>query len=539
MKNQNSLLYLGLAMIMILATTISSQAQFISSITYPDTTKAKMKNSMHQWSQTIDPADFKNHVYTLASDEYGGRELGTEGNAMAAKYLVEQFQRMGLPPLKGSNSYEQEVDFSWIYWDDISMHIHGKKYKQLWDFIAFQDKNVGGEINTNEVTFLGYGIEDENYNDYKKAKVNDKVILIYNGEPKNEKGESRITGSQELSSWSSDVNKKLEAAKKHGVRHVLIVADNIQKMVEDNRRQLLGAKVILGKPENQTGPVDHTYISSTMARSLLGKKTKKVIKRKECITKKGKSKPVKVKTQLQIMQKKRVSHLSGVNVAAMIEGTTKKDEYVFLTAHYDHIGQKGRDINNGADDNASGTSTVLEIAQAYAQAANSGIRPERSVVFMLVTGEEKGLLGSDYYVENPIIPLEKTMVDINIDMVGRVTPAYEGKPNYIYVIGSDRISKDLHRINEQVNKDYSHLILDYKFNSEQDPNRFYYRSDHYNFAKKGIPSIFFFNGTHKDYHRPSDTADKINYPKMAEIGKHIFQLSWELANIPQRLDVAP
>ena len=224
-----------------------------------------------------------------------------------------------------------------------------------------------------------------------------------------------------------------------------------------------------------------------------------------------------------------------------IEGVDeqRKEEVIVVSAHYDHIGMRGDEINNGADDNASGTSTVLEIAEAFALAKAQGHGPKRSILFMLVTGEEKGLLGSYFYSENPLFPIENTVANVNIDMVGRVDPSYEAKQDshYIYVIGSDRLSSELHQINEAKNDDFVNLTMDYKYNDENDPNRFYFRSDHYNFARKGIPSIFFFNGTHKDYHRPTDTAEKINFDKMESIGRHIFHLTWELANREDRIVV--
>ena len=528
MKQLRNYILLGVLSLFVLGT---SNAQYISNISIPDSSTEIPQDDIYRHSQSITPEDLMTHLYTLASDSFGGRELGAPGNTMAAEYIANHFKSLGLKSLDGSDDYFQQVDFSWLLWDDISIHIRGERYKQLWDFVAFQNRNVGSTLNEKEVVFMGYGIESKSYNDYRKVKdkVKDKVILIYSGEPINKDGQFRVSESDSPSEWSTNLDLKLEAAKKYGAKHVLIIADNIQKMVEDNRRQLLGAQVILGKPE-PTAPLDYTYISSTMAKNLIGEEVDKVIKKKECIRKKGKFKPMVIDTDLQLVQKKKVRELSGVNVAAMIEGTDMKDQYVFLTAHYDHIGQKGKDINNGADDNASGTSTVLEIAEAFYLASQEGQRPKRSVVFMLVTGEEKGLLGSNYYVENPILPLEQTVVDINIDMVGRIDKKYEGRPNYIYVIGSDRISLDLHRVNENVNHKYSKLILDYKYNDEKDPNRFYFRSDHYNFAKKGIPSIFFFNGTHVDYHRPTDTADKIEYEKMSQIGRHIFRLAWALGD---------
>ncbi|MEO0007380.1 MAG: hypothetical protein RJA20_1576, partial [Bacteroidota bacterium] len=180
---------------------------------------------------------------------------------------------------------------------------------------------------------------------------------------------------------------------------------------------------------------------------------------------------------------------------------------------------------------------VIEIAKAFQEAKNKGVGPKRTVVCMLVSGEEKGLLGSLYYTEFPVFPLDRTVVDINIDMVGRVDEKYAGNPDYVYVIGSDRMSTELHDIGEMQNDENTRLTLDYKYNAKDDPNRYYERSDHYNFAEKGIPVIFYFNGVHPDYHRPSDTADKINYDALAKRAQLAFHVAWEIANRPARLIV--
>jgi Zn-dependent M28 family amino/carboxypeptidase len=274
-----------------------------------------------------------------------------------------------------------------------------------------------------------------------------------------------------------------------------------------------------------------------LAKELFGKEAEKIIKARTTITKKGKFKPVKLKTDFVINQKKKQTTIKSQNVLGMIKGNSKPDEVIFVSAHYDHLGKKGDQIYHGADDNGSGTSTLIELAQAFAMARSEGHKPERSIVFLLVTGEEKGLLGSEYYVNNPLIPLANTVVDVNVDMIGRQDDKYKDNPNYIYVIGSDRLSSDLHKINEEINQKYTQVTLDYTYNSESDPNRYYYRSDHYNFAEKGIPAIFFFSGVHADYHQPSDTSDKINYDKMANIGKLIFHNIWELANRTDRIKV--
>lgn len=227
------------------------------------------------------------------------------------------------------------------------------------------------------------------------------------------------------------------------------------------------------------------------------------------------------------------------NLASIIKGSEYPDEYIIITAHLDHIGiDENGDINNGADDDGTGNVALLEMAEAFKQAEKEGFGPKRSLVFLHVTGEEKGLLGSKYYTENPLYPIKNTVANLNIDMIGRVDPKRESEdPNYIYLIGSDKLSQELHDISEAVNDKYIQLELDYTYNDERDPNRFYYRSDHYNFAKKNIPVIFYFNGTHEDYHKPTDTANKINYPILEKRIKLIFYTAWELANRKNRIQL--
>jgi|SRR5690554_535908 len=222
------------------------------------------------------------------------------------------------------------------------------------------------------------------------------------------------------------------------------------------------------------------------------------------------------------------------NIWVFFEGGELKDEVIVISAHYDHVGMKNNEVYNGADDNASGTSALLEIADAFVQAKLNGHTPKRSILFLHVTGEEYGLHGSRYYSENPILPLEKTITNINIDMIGRRGYNKEDNDNYVYVIGSDRLSTDLHIISEAANKKYVGLELDYKYNDLNDPNRFYYRSDHYNFAKKGIPAIFYFDGVHEDYHRATDTPDKIDFPLYEKRVRLAFAVAWELANAEKR-----
>ncbi|WP_428224988.1 M28 family metallopeptidase [Flavobacterium sp.] len=218
------------------------------------------------------------------------------------------------------------------------------------------------------------------------------------------------------------------------------------------------------------------------------------------------------------------------NIWAFIEGSEKPHEIVVVSAHYDHVGMKNGEIYNGADDDASGTVALMEIAKAFQKAKNEGHGPKRSILFLHVTGEEHGLHGSRYYSENPLFPLKNTIADVNIDMIGRRDDNHVGSNNYVYIIGSDYLSSDLFNLVEKANSDFVNLKLDYKYNDKQDPNRFYYRSDHYNFAKHNIPSVFLFNGTHADYHLPTDDPEKIEYDALAKRTKLAFGIVWDLAN---------
>lgn len=222
------------------------------------------------------------------------------------------------------------------------------------------------------------------------------------------------------------------------------------------------------------------------------------------------------------------------NVVAYIPGTDKADEVIVVSAHLDHLGIKGDKIYNGADDDGSGTIAIMNIAKAFQNAVNKGFQPRRTIIFLHVTGEEKGLYGSKFYSENPLFALDKTITNLNIDMIGRVDEEHQDNEDYLYLIGSEMLSKDLKAVSESVNQQYFNMTFDYRFDDPNDPNRFYYRSDHYNFAKNNIPVIFYFNGTHDDYHKETDTPDKINYPLLTKRTKLIFATAWALANADEK-----
>ncbi len=501
----------------------------------------KLDNDGTAFAAGIKAEGLKSLVYALASDSMQGRETGQEGQRIAADFIAKQFKDAGLPP-KGDKGFFQKIMLQSSTWKDVGIKVGDQEFRNRTDFYVFPVFSPDVPLTEiKEVMFVGYGIEDEKYNDYGKAEVAGKAVIFYDGEPMNTAGKSLITGQEFRSNWSIDWRKKVRLAKQKGATAVFIIDPNFEESLKKNRKEIAtyGWRPVGSDPGAIANDfIPSAFVSPALAKAILGGKSNKVENELEDLREGDKFKPIKVKSKIELRLDKESKSLEGSNVLAVIEGSDEKlkKEFVFVTAHYDHLGSPDSTvIYYGADDNASGTAGVIEIAKAFAEAKKKGAGPKRTVVCMLVSGEEKGLLGSKYYTEFPLFPLDKTVVDINIDMIGRVDQPHAENPNYIYVIGSDRISTHLHDINELVNSEHTKLELDYKFNAKDDPNRYYERSDHYNFAEKGIPSIFYFNGTHPDYHRPTDTPDKLNYDVLAKRAQLAFYVAWETANRPDRL----
>ncbi|MBU6341976.1 MAG: M28 family peptidase [Bacteroidetes bacterium] len=493
--------------------------------------------------ETIKASDLKSLLDVLASKEMQGRETGEPGQRKAADFIAQQFKDAGIPPQGDRNTYFQKIVLANESWSNLSLKVEGVEFKNKVDFYVLPAYNPNTpEMNLKEIVFVGYGIEDPKYNDYAKADVKGKAVLFYDGEPLNDDGKSKITGEMYRSDWALNWQKKVKLAKEKGATLVFILDPKISDNLKSKRRAI-GAggwkPVAEGGEKKASEYINNLFVSPALAQALLGDKAGKVL---ETVAVSGTEsfKPSKVKTKIELKMAKESTTLVGSNVLAVIEGIDPqlKKEYVFVTAHYDHLGSPDSTVvYYGADDNASGSSGVIEIARAFQEARKQGVGPKRTVVCMLVSGEEKGLLGSKYYTEFPMFPLDKTIVDVNIDMIGRVDEPHKNNPNYVYVIGSDRLSPELHQINERVNTEYTKMELNYKYNAKDDPNHYYERSDHYNFAEKGIPAIFYFNGTHADYHRPTDTPDKINFDALAKRAQLAFLTAWEVADRPSRLSI--
>ncbi len=489
-----------------------------------------------KYGQTISKEDLKKHLTIIASDEFQGRDTGSKGQKMAAEYLVKHYSGNELAKSgKKEKTYFQPVPLEESSWDNPTIKIGNEEYKFLEDFYCYPKSSQVMDDEFNEVVFLGYGIADKRYDDYKKTDVKGKVLVISTGEPQKKSGMFHISGTEEASDWTNNWRKKLEHAKAKGVKALFIVDKDFAKN-SIRYRPYFNSKGMKLRDGGARRYANTIYISPEMATRLM--KSSKMDKWFKKINKKGKSKSKVIAQEIDFNIKKKENVFDSPNVMAYLEGTDLKDELLVITSHYDHVGTKGDKIFNGADDDGSGTVAVMEIAEAFAAAKKDGHGPRRSILFMNVTGEEKGLLGSEFYVNNPIYPLENTIANLNIDMVGRVDELHnESTKNYVYIIGADRLSTELHDINEKANSTYTKMNLDYKYNEKDDPNRYYYRSDHYNFAKNNIPVIFYYNGNHADYHKETDTVEKIAFDMLEKRARLVFYTAWQLVNQDKRIEV--
>lgn len=477
--------------------------------------------------------NLQKHLSIIASAEMEGRETGTEGQRKAAAYIEAQFKAMGLQSVPALNGYQQ---FYPLYQDSLlttSLTAGGKDAIFGTDFIAPLNANETGKFKAKKLIFIGYGIDDKLYSDYTNVNVKGKVVVFMLGEPKKD-GKFLISGTTRGSEWSfPGISKKLATAAAKGAVGALVINPQQESF---NQRAVDNSKKtgVYFPRANDAKMINYALLSHAFARTILGNDFAidtiiATAKRGEILKINGFEK--KYKTSFSFDKYRNTINAS--NVVGIIEGTDKKDEYIFLTGHYDHLGMRNGKIYYGADDDGSGTVAVINMAEAFMKAAKEGYRPRRTIVFMTVSGEEKGLWGSEYYSDHPFYPLDKTSVNLNTDMVGRIDTERKTADslNYVYVIGHDKLSSELPIINEGVNNKYTQLVLDYKFDDPADPNRIYFRSDHYNFARKGVPILFFYDGMLKsDYHQPGDTVDKIYWDLYEKRVKMIFHTAWEMAN---------
>lgn len=486
------------------------------------------------YSETITANDLHKHLSIVASAEMEGRKTGTEGQRKAAAYIQGQFQQLGLVAPASLNGYQQ---FFPLLKDTLipkSLKIGKQKLMYGRDYILTPGKSEIKKLSGRQIVFCGYGIEDKNYSDYANKDVKGKIVLIISGEPKKD-GKFLVNGTDKRSYWSYSSSRKAILAAEKGAIAVLYINTGWDSIPKDASKSSRSSSLYY--PSSRHASISTVLMPVFELDRILGEETAKNILENVAQNQPINSVNLEKKIRTSLSFKKVSDTTFASNVMGVIEGSDKKDEYLFLTAHYDHLGKKGDVIYYGADDDGSGTVSVIEMAEAFAKAKAEGHGPRRTVVCMTVSGEEEGLWGSEYYSDNPVFPLDKTTADLNTDMIGRIDPEHEApeKSNYVYVIGNDKLSSDLDPITQNINNKYTQLILDNKYNMPNDPERIYYRSDHYNFAKKGVPIIFYFDGIHKDYHKPTDTVDKINFELMEKRARLIFLTAWEMANRDEML----
>jgi hypothetical protein len=476
-----------------------------------------------KYAATITAEDLSRHLYIVAGAEMEGRETATEGQRKAAAYIQNHFMALGLKPANGT-SFQQSFP---VYKDEAGaseLVVNGKALEPNNHYVPVAQWNNTATAYFSELVFVGHGIVDNGVNDYGSLNVAGKLVMLLDGAPAGFK--PSVPGFRAASGMMG----KVLAARSKGAAGVIVVAGGFPR-----KPGQAGGNQYVNLYKSEQYP--NTFlVSDEVAKTLVGSDSLW-----SAWTVAAKNGPVAgsiVKADLKLSYTKKTTTLESSNVLAYVEGSDKSDEWLVITAHYDHLGKRGDVIYYGADDDGSGTVGVLEIAKAFAQAKAEGRGPRRNVLFMAVSGEEKGLWGSEYFSDHPTVPMDKVTADLNIDMIGRTDTERmkDDTLNYVYVVGDDKLSSDLKPISEGVNARYTKLVLDYKYNDPNDKNRIYFRSDHYNFARKGVPIIFYYDGMlQADYHKPTDTPDKINYPLLAKRAQLVFYTAWEMANREDQL----
>ncbi len=486
----------------------------------------------------LDEKQLRIHLSILSSDGFEGRETGEIGQRKAASYLEAYYASLGFEPCNEGSFFQMvPLENTQIRGGQLTF---GKDTLVLAeDFLVYPGLEIT-ELNDQALTFVGFGIQEKRWNDYKKFK-REGIVMFLEGEPTATNGSSLITSDGSPSEWAESLAQKRELAQNLGACAVIIVVEDDAFDVRMSRMKnwIFRKSTSLNREKEGAGTdLPTLFVKRTQADIWLSStKVQSIANYNESLQKGRPLKALMLDSSMEIEINQLRSKYEAENVLAFLEGTDLKEELVVVTSHYDHVGIIDGEVHNGADDDGSGTVTVMELARQFAKLKEEGLSPRRSILFMNVVGEEKGLLGSEHYADHPVFPLESTVANLNIDMIGRTDATHPDDPRYVYLIGSDKLSSELHEVSEHCNTTYTNLTLDYTYNAPDDPNRFYYRSDHYNFAKNNIPVIFYFTGVHEDYHKPGDDAEKIMYSKMAEIGKLVFHTVWNLANMADRIEV--
>jgi len=494
--------------------------------------------------EAIQADQLKEWLYVVASDEMEGRDTPSRGLDMTAKFIADHLSQWGVKPGGDDETYFQKFALTSrrVEPELTIASVNGQSFKLGEDFIA---EPIQGQA-SGRIVYVGHGymIRAKGIDAYQGVDVKGKIMLAVEGYPRGVSFPD-IHGKNE----GEDYDTPETYARAHGARGVIYIPSQSTLSFWQNRHKfsLNPSRLRLEGPRQVGANIPVIYASEKMVKAILdGEKLDyETIRKQANHGALGEAFDLGAGKQASFNVNAKVDSPMTQNVVGVIEGVDPilKKEYVAVGAHYDHVGMsqntEGDKIFNGADDDGSGTVGTLAIAQALAK---SPTRPKRSVIFVWHAGEEKGLWGSEFFTENPTVPIEQIVTQLNIDMIGRSKKEGDNNPankdltgpNELYVIGSKMMSTDLGILSEEVNKQYLKLAFNYKYDDPTDTERFFYRSDHYNYAKKGVPIIFYFSGVHEDYHGLADTADKIDYRKMEKITRTVFAMMWSLANAPAR-----
>jgi len=492
---------------------------------------------------SITPSELKLNLSFLASEEFGGRYTLSPQFLVAAKYLATRLEAYGY---KGASngSFFQKFDISKSKADTantkLTLSLNSENVEIGYgDFLTNAPQSGTAE---GKIVFVGYGVSAPKlgHDDYAGLDVKGKIVFYVRGIPKGLDA-SKIDDSEQA----------MGAAKAHGAAGTisLLSANFLQFMARPGAKERVMQREITGLADAGKDNIPDAVVMPTAATKLLDMVGLTSDKAYEIAAKHDDfpaSKELNARGSLKLVVNRTL--VSVQNVAGILDGTDPKlkNEYVVFSGHYDHLQTDAGGIYPGADDDGSGTVSTLAIARAMSMNP-----PKRSVLIIFHAGEELGLLGSEYNTDySPVVPLDKLVVDLNIDMIGREQKpgdpvyvdarqnnGYTTPPDGVFVVGANRISKELHNISEQTNNDYAHLKLDYHYNDPNEASRIYFRSDHWNYAKHGVPIIFYFTGVHADYHQHTDTVDKIDFDKMAHIAKFVYETGWRVANLDHRLAI--
>lgn len=472
----------------------------------------------------------KSNLEFLASDELEGREATKNGARVAAQYIASQLKQYGIKPFGDDGTYFQnfKLNRTLIKKDSKLQLVDSQNDREIFNigesFAVYSAGDSSMAHAGTDIIFVGFGITDStyDYDDYAGLDVTGKTVVFISGEPEIE-GDSLFFEGAQPTKWSVSKPKRALALEKGAAGAILILNMKWLKRWDRLNKYMGSEKFSL--TEKKEGNIPSILLDSLLAKKMFGydkKYTQLLIDLKEGLFKAGDILPFTIKWDINF-----ISDMADArNVVGIIEGMDQslEKELVTVGAHYDHLGVKGRQVYNGADDNGSGTVAILESARQIA-ALKSNRRP---IVFIFHTAEEKGLLGA-YYLTNNFARFDDIIVNINMDMVGRE------HIDSIFVVGSGKLSSEFFNIVETANKETANFVFDYTLDDENHPLRIYYRSDHWAYAKKGVPVVFLTDQHKEDYHKPTDDVEKINFEKINKVARLTTQIALKVANLDHKL----